>query len=682
MWICTSQNACALNRFLRIMKLSFLLMVITAFQLSAINTYSQNERLTLKMENASLVDVIKSIESLTKLNFFYQNEQVSGIVSLDVNANKQRVDILLSEILENSELDFRIVDKHVVIFPAEKVNQTAPANQQDEQTIQGTVTDENGYPVPGVTVQVKGTRTGTITDVDGRFSLNVSEDAEALMFSFVGMEDQEIVLNGDSNFQVTMRESVTGLDEVVVVGYGSMEKKEITSSISSMNEDDLMVGLSGDALMSVQGKVPGLSIQSSNGTSPNASTSVQLRGVASVLAGQNPLIVIDGVPGGSINSVSREDIESIDVLKDASAAAIYGTRAAGGVILITTKKGQMGPVSVTYTGELTTETIRKKPEVLSAEEFLGNDLGEDYGHRTDWYDEVTVDNPFSQRHHLNVSGGTENSRVYASIIHRDQEGIAIGDTKEETGGRLNVEFDFFDDIVELAANFDYRETNSTFSHNGIFNQALKLNPTRTPYDDSEVHGLNVWTGGWENYNPVADIELRDDGSENKDLLGNAILRVNLHENLSTQAMISIRENQWRSIYYRSAMHKASLDDGVDGYASQSYGQNNDKTFEWQLDYENDFGNHSLKGVGGYSWQEFNGDGFDMNNSDFSVDGLKAWDMENGTYLSEGKAGMGSWKDPRERLIGFFGRVSYDYMGKYLLTLSGRYEGSSKFYRDC
>lgn len=662
-----------------------LAMKLTAFFLftgfsavTAINSHAQAGKVTLNMENASLSSVFDEIEAQTSYYLFYKKDVIDDQRTVSINVEKEELSNVLNQLLANDNVSYQVVDNSIVIVPR---SMKSEISQQDGTKVTGTVTDENGTPMPGVNIMIEGTSEGTVTNANGEFSLKVPDSDASLVFTYIGFEKKVIDISGQEKINVQMAPDVSELDEIVVVGYGSLEKKKITSSVSSMDEEDLMVGLAGDALMAVQGKVPGLSIQSTNGTSPNASTSIQLRGVASVLAGQNPLIVIDGVPGGSLNSVNREDIKSIDVLKDASAGAIYGTRAAAGVILITTKNGKAGPVSVTYTGELTTETIRRKPEVLSAEEFLENDLGKDYGHKTDWYDEVTVDNPLSQRHHLSVSGGTENSKVYASVIHRDQEGIAISDTRKETGGRLNVEFDLFDDIVELAANFDYRETNSTFSHNGIFNQALKLNPTRTPYDDSKVHGLNVWTGGWENYNPVADIKLRDDGSEYKDLLGNATLRIHLHENVTTQAMVSIRENQWRSVYYRSALHKASLDDNVDGYASQDYGQNNDKTFEWQVDYENEFGNHSLDGVAGYSWQEFNGDGFNMNNSDFPVDGLNAWDMSSGTYLSEGKAWMDSWKDPRERLIAFFGRVNYDYMDKYLLTLSGRYEGSSKFYKD-
>ena len=550
-----------------------------------------------------------------------------------------------------------------------------------QRSVSGTVTDEGGQPLPGVTIVVKGTTSGTVSDVNGSYSLSNIPSNSTLVFSFVGMQAQEVAVGNQSVINVRMLADAINVDEVVVVGYGTMQKREVTSSITSVSDKDLIPGVSGNPLIAMQDKVTGLSIQSSNGTSPNAGTSIQLRGVASVLAGQGPLVVIDGVPGGSLNSVSREDIQSIDILKDASAGAIYGTRAAGGVILITTKQAKEGKMRLTYTSELSTETIRKKPDVLSAEEFVKNGLGQDYGHVTDWYDEVTVDYPFRQRHHINLNGGSATSKIYATFVASDQEGIAIGDRRDEMGGRINASFTLLDGFAEIITHADYRVTNSDRSHNGIFNQALKLNPTLSPWDDSKAHGMNVWTGGWEYYNPVADIRLRDDKQANNYFLGDVTLKLKLTNNLSTQAMVASNRRQWRNVHYQSAQHKTSLDSKRDGYASQEYGQNIDKTFEWLASYLNDFNGFVVSGVAGYSFQEFNGDGFNMNNANFPVDGINAWDMGKGTYLSAGRAGMGSWKDPRTRLIAFFARGNFSYRDKYMLTVSGRYEGSSKFYTD-
>lgn len=666
-----------------VMKLSLILTFACILNVTA-NVYSQSVRINMELQGANLEAVFQSIQDQTEFDIFYKNEHIPRNKTVNAIYENAKVDKVLDDVLNGTGLMYRVLNKDIVIT---KGNQSDSGRgdlfkqQPQVKTITGIVSDNDGTALPGVTIVVKGTTNGTVTNFDGKYTLTKVPVDGTLLFSFVGMQTQEVVVGQQSNINVTLLADAIDVGEVVVVGYGTLEKKEVTSSITTVKSKDLIPGGSGNPLIGMQGKVTGLSIQSTNGTSPNASTSVQLRGVASVKAGQGPLIVIDGVPGGSLNSVSREDIESIDVLKDASAGAIYGTRAAGGVILITTKQAKAGKIRLTYTSEFTTETIRKKPEVLSAQEFVANDLGTNYGSETDWYDEVTVDNPFRQRHHINLSGGSETSRIYATFLASDQQGIAIGDERKEYGGRINANFSLIDGFAEIIAHADYRKINNERSNNDIFKMALKLNPTQPAYDDTKVHGLNVWTGGWEYYNPVADVKLRDDTGHSSNFLGDVTLKLNLTDNLSTQAMIAHRSNEYRNILYVSAQHKESLDNARAGRASQSYGRSTDKTFEWLTKYINSFDDHSINAVAGYSFQEFNADGFNMTNYDFPVDGIEAWDMGKGTFLSEGKAGMGSWKDPRVRLIAFFGRANYTFKDKYILSLSGRYEGSSKFYKD-
>lgn len=668
------------SKFVKVTRMVLFFIMICISQGFAKNSYAQDTRLSLNIENQPIQEILEIIEEQTEFRFMYDATVVDLNQRKSIKCKNQSVAKILDDLFKDSGISYKIDDRQIALSRSEILNNFQQTTQQ-QLTVTGKVTDQSGQPLPGATIVVKGTTQGTVTDAEGNYSLsNVAVNA-TLVFSFVGMETQEINVGNRTRIDVTLQEEAIALQEVVAVGYGTMQRREVTSSITSIKSEDLIPGVAGNPLIAIQDKVTGLSIQSTNGTSPNAGTSLQLRGIASIKAGQGPLIVIDGVPGGSLSSVSSEDIQSIDVLKDASAGAIYGTRAAGGVILITTKQPKAGKMRLTYTTELTTETIRRRPEVLSAKEFVENGLGQDYGNETDWYDEVTVDFPFRQRHHINLNGGSETSKIYATFVASDQEGIALGDKRDEFGGRINANFNLLDNFVEIIAHADYRKSSSERSHNGIFYQAMKLNPTLSPYDPDSPTGFNVWTGGWEYYNPVADIRLRDDLGYNDNFLGDVTLKLNLTPHLSTQAMVATRIGQWRDVYYESAQHKNSLDNNRDGYASQNYGQNSDKTFEWQTNYLNEFGDHVVNGVVGYSFQEFNGDGFNMNNADFPVDGIKAWDMGKGTYLSKGRAGMGSWKDPRERLIAFFGRGNYSYKDTYMITLSGRYEGSSKFYKD-
>lgn len=546
-----------------------------------------------------------------------------------------------------------------------------------QAVLNGSITDESGNPLAGATVHVKGTSNSTASDQNGSFKLNNVKKNDVISIKMIGFTTQEVRYNGESNLKIQLISVAQSLEEAVVVGYGTIDKKELTSAVSTIKQKDMIAGAV-SPLLSIQGKVPGLSIISTNGTDPNAGISLQLRGVNSVNASQGPLVVIDGVPGGDINSVAKEDIESINVLRDASAAAIYGTRASGGVILITTKRPQIGKAQVNFTSEYFLETVRKKPEVLSADKFIEYGLGNDLGHKTDWYDEVTNNNPFSHRQVVNISGGSENANVYTTFTKRDATGMAITSKRKEIGGRINSYFKFFDGFAELNTNVSYNEAKAFGSNNDIFNMVMVLNPTETPYDVNDVSGFNVLVGGYDYWNPVAEVKLRSDLKQFKYLLANSTLKLNLTEHLTTSATIGVKNNSEHGSYYRSAQHRLSRQDGVDGNASQYYNKYNDRVFEWTFNYNNRWDNHTVNAVAGYSYQDFNGQGFSANNSDFPVDGIKENDMGTGSYLVEGRAGMGSWRNPWVKLAAFFGRVNYSYLDRYILTATARYEGSSKF----
>lgn len=545
-----------------------------------------------------------------------------------------------------------------------------------ETEIKGVVKDETGEPVPGATVSILGTGQGTVTDVDGTYSIDAPAGS-TLVFSFIGYSSQSFVISNQTEINVTFKEDISALDEVVVVGYGSVNRENLTSAVSSLNQEDFVAGTV-SPLMAIQGKVPGLSVQSSNGTDPNAGVSIQLRGVNSVNASQGPLIVIDGVPGGNINTVVKEDIASIEVLRDASGAAIYGTRASGGVILITTKSAKAGGLSVSYTGEMFVETVRRYNKPLSAEQFLEEGIGDDLGYRTDWFEEVTNKNPFAYRNVLSFNGGVEQARIRATLSQRSATGLAIGSSRDDIQARINTDFTMFGGLLEINNNLSYSNRKSTFSNNDIFRMAIQLNPTETPYDPTHPNGLNVWTGGYDWYNPVADIRLRTDDRKYNYLLNTTSLVLNLTDDFFVTGRYSIANNNDYGTYWRSAQHKTSLDEGVAGYASQDFNDSRNNIFETFATYNSSFGKSNFNAVLGYSFQEFNGQGFNANNSDFAVDGVEENDLGTGRFLSEGRAGLGSYKNPRVRLMAFFGRVNYSFDNRYLITASLRREGSSKF----
>lgn len=551
---------------------------------------------------------------------------------------------------------------------------------QTRNQVSGRVTDAAGEPLVGATVVVVGTTTGTTTDIDGNYAIN-APTAGQLKFSYIGYAEQTVEIGTQSVINITLQDDSQVLKDVVVVGYGTMEKKSVTSSITSIKGDDLTAGMGGSTIATVlQGKVPGLTISGSS--SPNSSNGFQLRGVASINASQSPLVVIDGIPGGDMRALIQEDIESIDVLKDASAGAIYGTRAAGGVILITTKRAKQGRVSVNYTGEFSIESIRKYPDLLSSSEYVEYGLGEDYGSDTDWFKELTNELPFSQRHTVSLSGGTEAAQVYTSFMAQDQKGIVIGDNRKDYSGRINARFNLFDGLVEVRANAQFHEAErDNRNSSGIFKMAFGLNPTIPLYDPENPSDYNVVGNGISgtSFNPVADIMLRTKNGKDQWLLADATVKINLMKGLSLQGTVGIDKRQYQEYTYVSHDHKESIDNNRRGGASHKFSKDNRVSVEAYANYHRTFAeDHTLDVVAGYSFWQAGGESFSMSNYDFPVDGVGPWDMGVGSYLTDGRASMDSSKDPRERLLSLFGRANYSYKDRYMATVSFRREGSSKF----
>ncbi|WP_295936073.1 SusC/RagA family TonB-linked outer membrane protein [uncultured Alistipes sp.] len=555
------------------------------------------------------------------------------------------------------------------------------AQAQTRNQISGKVTDTAGEPLIGATIVVVGTVTGATTGVDGTFTINAPADGQ-LKVSYIGYAEQTIPVGSRTTIDIVMEDDSQMLKDVVVVGYGTMEKKSITSSISSVKGDDLTAGMGGSTIATaLQGKIPGLTISGSS--SPNSGNNFQLRGVASVNAGKGPLVVIDGVPGGDIRALNQEDIESIDVLKDASAGAIYGTRAAGGVILITTKQARRGRITAKYSGEFSVETVRKTPDLLSSSEYIEYGRGDDYGYDTDWYRELVHSAPFSHRHTVSVSGGSDVAQVYTSFMAQDQKGMVLGDNRKDYSGRVNAKFNLFDGKVEVRANAMFREAErDNRNSSGIFKQAFLLNPTIPLYSPDAPSKYNVSGYGiaGTSFNPVADIELRTNNGKDQWLLADATIKINLIKGLSVQGTIGIDKRQYQQYTYVSHDHKESLDNFRRGGASHKFSKSNLVSMETYASYNTTIReDHRIDIVAGYSFLQKGGESFNMTNYNFPVDGIGPWDIGvEGSWLQDGKASMGSNKTPRERLLSMFGRANYAYKDRYMATVSFRREGSSKF----
>ena len=565
--------------------------------------------------------------------------------------------------------------------------QVESVNQQGK-TVTVIVSDASGELI-GANVIVKGTTNGNVTDFNGQVILDNVPANAILEISYIGYQTKEIPVGNQTTIKVNLVEDSQALEEVVVVGYGTMEKKQVTSSVTSLAASDMMKGVGGsDITSSLQGKISGL-VMSNNGAT-NAGTTIQLRGLTSINSGKEPLIVVDGFPGGDIRALNQDDIKSIDVLKDASAGAIYGTRAASGVILITTKSGSNtnGKVKLNYSTELSKKQNYNKPEMLTADEYRQRtDVNiVDYGQNADWWDAMLNKDNFSQKHHLSLELGSENAQVYTSFFYETNEGIAIKDSRQDYGGRLNANFKLFDGWLEIRPIVDYRQTARTSDGSDEdkkpnFKQALYNNPTRSPYDAESESGYNVWTGETLDYNIVADRMLNTYEGLDKWFKPEVTMKLNIKpiEGLSYTQTLGYENRQWELHEFDSRYHRTEVTNNRTGRAYLGFDKTENLTSEGYFTYLKEFkGGHNLNAVAGYSFFETNGENFNMTNYNFQVEGVKFWDIGKGSYLTDGKAAMSSAKDITERLFALYARANYSYNDKYMVSATIRHEGSSKF----
>ncbi|MGQ1889549.1 TonB-dependent receptor [Thermophagus sp. OGC60D27] len=684
MWICIGYDSYAFNRILRIMKLSLFFALVVTMQISAVTTWSQNETLTLKMENASIVEVLKSIENQTGLSFFYQNEQLRGADRLNVNVQGETVESVLTRILSKSDLDFRIVDKHVVIFPSLNKKENTPQEQTNELIIRGIVTDVDGNPIPGVTVQVKDTQSGTITDMDGHYSLTVPDDAQSIIFSFVGMQTQHITLNGSTIINVTMQEKVLGLDEVVVVGYGTMQKKDLTGSVASLNEDDiasLSVPSVSDAL---QGKASGVQVIS-NGA-PGSDATIRVRGIGTINT-SDPLLVIDGVPTMSgLNLLNKDNIESIQILKDASATAIYGSRGANGVVMITTKRGNSDQSNINVKYSFTTQKATNMLDMLNASQFAslhneimanaGRELNPDFsnpallGVGTDWQEELFDIAPM---HDISVaySGGNEKASFFVSGNFLDQEGIVMN-----TGfKRYNLQFNSDTKVFE-----NVKFGNSlTLTHDNKYSGAydigstLRALPTQSVFYDDGTYagpvGRPEWVGDIRN--PVGAASLIHNSTKGYNVIGSVFTEIEIFNDFTFKSTAGLEAKFWFDRTWSPA-YDWDPEPEEDSYLYQS--SNRSITWLWDniLTYKKSIHEiHDFTLMLGSSAQQNRFDFMNGSIKEFASD--KTQQLDSGNDEQEIGGNASEWA-----LMSYMGRVNYGYNDKYLVTATIRRDGSSRF----
>lgn len=541
----------------------------------------------------------------------------------------------------------------------------------------GVIKDANGEPLIGVTVLEQGTSNGTVTDVNGRYTLKTTKPNAKLKVSYIGYESQ-VITPGQS---VTLSANDATLNEVVVVGYGTMRRKDVTSSITTVNAKDLDKGVYTDPAQMLQGKVAGLVISSSG--DPNGSSSITLRGSSSLREGEamQPYYVIDGIPGMDISMVAPDDIESIDVLRDATATAIYGSKAANGVIIITTKKGTEGKTNVSYNGYVAFDNALKTLDMASAAELRASgEVVEDEGANTDWQDEV-LRTGVSHNHNLSISGGNKQTKYIASLNYIDHDGVIRGTEMNRVNGRALITTKVLKDRLTLSAGINAMRG----VHKGVpvgqngesvldaMNYYSPTNPVRN--EDGSWFKSDI---GSQNYNPLSMIN--EDSNEfewrRMQYIGKASL--NIIDGLVLNANYSYNSKQKVYSYYNSSLSQLPYG-GTKGKAHRDTRLGHDQTFETYLNYDLTLAKvHKLSLMAGYSWEErVNNDGFGVSVYNFYNDQLGFKNLAYGNFIN-GMSDVDSGVEEIVRNISFYGRANYSYDGKYLLQATVRRDGSSVF----
>lgn len=647
------------------MRLTSYLFFLFLIQVAASNGYSQDARLSLDMKNTTVNEVLNAIEQRSQFFFLFNNKLIDVNREVTVQCKDEKIENVLNRLFENTDVGYIIKNRQIIL-----TNQMAQKNK-----ISGRITDSSGSPLPGATIVIKGTSLGTITDENGHYTLSDVQADAVVVFSFVGMKNEEVLVSGRTVINVVLTEDTIGLGEVVAIGYGSIQKRNVTGSITNISEENFNKGVVNDAVDLLQGRVAGLNITQGSGDFTQEKT-IRIRGTSSLSGSSEPLIVIDGVPGMSMNSVSPQDIESVSVLKDASAAAIYGSRAASGVIVITTKKGKEGIANVDYNGYLATDFVSNKPDVLTAGEWRDytasqnmNTEGLDLGGNTDWFSEL-LRVGISHNHDLSFSGGNRGSNYRASLSYLNREGVGKGNDMERLNARMTFTQKAFHDKLSLSVTGAITERDYSQSYGGfsIAYNMLPVYPIKNA-DGSWFDSLETGKG-----NPVRDLQY------DKHLHKNSLYYFNIKGDLElakdlifgVNALKERESDDYGESNYDSDTGNVRVNQGS---ALRSNWTRDKKLLETTLTYNRQFGNHKLNFLAGYSYEENYYQAFGAQNRQFATNLFGYNNLGAGENLLSDDV----WSEANMyKLISGFGRINYSLRDRYIVTATVRKDGSSKF----
>jgi TonB-dependent starch-binding outer membrane protein SusC len=667
------------QKTLQIMKFSLLILFFVVVQAGA-NVSSQN--ISIDIKNTSMRDALKLIESQCKYRFFY-NDRLAGLNNpVQIKAENVSIEVVLNQLLYNQQFSYTILENKMVVI--------APKELFQQNKITGNVADkESGDPLPGVNIVIEGTSVGVITDAKGRYSIEVPDDNSILVFSYVGYLSEKVPVGGRNLIDVKLIYDVTQLEEVVVVGYGSVKKSDLTGSVASVSSKDLALYPSLDGVQALQGKAAGVAIQSSNGE-PGNDYSIRIRGNTSINASSEALIVVDGLPGATM-PVS-EDIESIEILKDASSTAIYGSRGANGVIIITTKSGKGGTFKVDFNSSLSFQKEINRLEILNGTDFAEyiNELNpgfyddpSSFKDGTNWQDELFRKGGL-QNYQLSISGGTDKINYYLSGTYYDQRGVFTGSDFKRYSLKSNINAKVLD-WLNVGANIFARRTNldGVNSQSGPGTSATKPDfitaaygfpPTQNIYDENGEYSIAEI--GFPIDNPYALAKELDKETETDLFQSTFYSDFSLCKNLKFRTTLgTLYTNDRSGEYYPSTLERGK---SVHGEASLSYAKDMQLISENYLTYSGKIlDNHEITVMGGYSYQSYRRESIRIEGATgFITDAFSFWNLgaATGTPISDSEL-------IKSKMASFYGRINYSFRSKYLLTFNARYDGSSNFAKN-
>ncbi|MEO6686919.1 MAG: SusC/RagA family TonB-linked outer membrane protein, partial [Dyadobacter sp.] len=532
------------------MKLAFIFSLLFCLQVAA-DGFSQ--KITLVAKDASLEKVLKSIEKQSGYLFWYKTDLMKKSEKVSISVRETTVEDALAKTFQNQPIRYSIVDQTVVLQPKKQGISVTPIKEILD-VIKGQVRGSDGKPLIGVTVVVKASKLGTTTDAEGNFSVSAAK-TDMLVFSYIGFDTKEVLVGNQSNISVSLTESNTTLGEVAVIGYGTQSRKTLASAVTTIKSEEMNRGAITDMGQMLQGKVPGLNI-TANGD-PNKLAAVILRGVSTINSSQGPFYVIDNVPGADISTIAPDDIESIDILKDAAATAIYGNRAANGVIMVTTKRGKKGSMQVSYNGYVGIEKVSNRLNMMTVsqlKEFLDkNGVGlspkDDLGADTDWQSAIQKKTAISTNHNLAFSGGTEHSTYSASLNYVDKQGILLNSSLKRIIARLAVEQYALKDKVRFGLTVTNSNTNADDIpyRNSVLLQSAKYLPVSPIKNEDGSYFENQQHTDY--YNPVSMINNSKMNTKTNNLIGNFTTQVKLPFGLTYDLKISYLNTTYLSGTY-------------------------------------------------------------------------------------------------------------------------------------